>query len=85
VRSRVSTPSRDKPRASPLEKALRNFRRSEAKRRRVKPYQVFQNRTLRELCKQKPRTLHDLREVWGIGEERVEKYGARLLELCATG
>jgi ATP-dependent DNA helicase RecQ len=71
--------------ASPLEKALQTFRRSEAKRRRVKPYQVFPNRTLRELCKQKPRSLHALGEVWGIGEERVEKYGARLLELCAEG
>ncbi|HEX5660271.1 MAG TPA: helicase-related protein, partial [Polyangiales bacterium] len=70
--------------ASPLEKALRNFRRSEAKRRRVKPYQVFPNRSLRELCRQKPRTLPALREVWGIGEERVEKYGTQLLELCAS-
>jgi ATP-dependent DNA helicase RecQ len=83
VRSASSTKA---PRAgkSALEKALHNFRRSEAKRRRVKPYQVFHNRTLRELCKQKPRTLLDLREVWGIGEERVEKYGTRLLELCSA-
>ncbi len=82
---RSAAPKGTRTPTSPLEKSLRNFRRSEAKRRRVKPYQVFQNRTLRELCKHKPRTLHALREVWGIGEERVEKYGARLLELCAAG
>ncbi|HEY6878367.1 MAG TPA: HRDC domain-containing protein, partial [Polyangiales bacterium] len=81
---RSARPASDKPKSSPLERALRNFRRSEAKRRRVKPYQVFQNRTLRELCQQRPSTLHELREVWGIGEERVEKYGARLLELCTA-
>ena len=70
--------------ASPLESMLKNFRRSEAKRRRIKPYQVFQNRTLKALCEQRPHDLDALREVWGIGEERVEKYGARLLELCAS-
>ena len=70
--------------ASPLESTLRNFRRSEAKRRRIKPYQVFQNRTLKALCAQRPQDLEALREVWGIGEERVEKYGSRLLELCAS-
>ncbi|MDB4973697.1 MAG: ATP-dependent helicase RecQ [Myxococcaceae bacterium] len=72
------------PRGSPLENTLRNFRRSEAKKRRIKPYQVFQNRTLKALCEQRPESLHALREVWGIGEERVEKYGPRLLELCAS-
>jgi ATP-dependent DNA helicase RecQ len=72
------------PRGSPLENTLRNFRKSEAKRRRIKPYQVFQNRTLKALCELRPESLPQLREVWGIGEERVEKYGSRLLELCAS-
>jgi ATP-dependent DNA helicase RecQ len=84
VRPRQTTAGKPRGKGSPLENALKNFRRSEAKRRRVKPYQVFQNRTLRELCAHKPRTLSDLREVWGIGEERVEKYGERLLELLSA-
>jgi ATP-dependent DNA helicase RecQ len=84
VRPRQTPDSKPRSKGSPLENALKNFRRSEAKRRRVKPYQVFQNRTLRELCAHKPRTLSDLREVWGIGEERVEKYGERLLQLLSA-
>jgi ATP-dependent DNA helicase RecQ len=76
--------ARAKPTKSTLERALHSFRRSEAKRRRIKPYQVFQNKTLQALCTQKPRTLADLQGVWGIGEERLEKYGARLLELVSS-
>ncbi|MET0341593.1 MAG: ATP-dependent DNA helicase RecQ [Polyangiales bacterium] len=66
-----------------LEAALRRFRQREARRRRIKPYQVFQDKTLKALCSERPRTLEALRDVWGIGEERSEKYGAALLELCA--
>jgi len=68
---------------TPLEAELRRFRRSEAKRRRVKPYQVFQDKTLKLLCEHKPTSKQALLEIWGIGEERIEKYGAKLLELCA--
>jgi ATP-dependent DNA helicase RecQ len=79
---RTRAPARAKTAPSSLEAALKRFRRSEAKRRRVKPYQVFQNRTLRELCALRPASIGALREVWGIGEERVEKYGSALLDLC---
>jgi ATP-dependent DNA helicase RecQ len=67
-----------------LEAALRRFRRNEARRRRIKPYQVFQDRTLRALCAQRPLSMPQLREVWGIGEERLDKYGTSLLELCTA-
>jgi ATP-dependent DNA helicase RecQ len=49
----------------------------------VKPYQVFQDKTLKLLCEHKPTSKQALLEIWGIGEERIEKYGAKLLELCA--
>lgn len=66
-----------------LEAALTRFRRNEARRRRIKPYQVFQNRTLRALCELRPASLSELRAVWGIGEERIERYGDALLALCS--
>jgi len=66
-----------------LEAALRRFRRKEARRRRIKPYQVFQDKTLRALCAERPTDLNALREVWGIGSERAHKYGDALLALCA--
>ena len=88
VRSRAAASAKDGAKSrrgarekSGLEGALRRFRRNEARRRRIKPYQVFQDRTLRALCSERPRSLEALREVWGIGEERSERYGAALLEL----
>jgi ATP-dependent DNA helicase RecQ len=67
----------------PLANRLQNYRRNEARRRRIKPYQVFQNRTLEALCDQRPRCEAELREIWGLGEERVRKYGSDLLDLLA--
>ncbi|MEY4512080.1 MAG: hypothetical protein RLZZ450_4202 [Pseudomonadota bacterium] len=80
------SPSARKKRAAstPLEAELRRFRRNEAKRRRVKPYQVFQDKTLKLLCEHKPTSPQALLAIWGIGAERAEKYGAKLLELCAV-
>ncbi len=69
--------------AGALEAALRRFRRKEARRRRIKPYQIFQDRTLRALCVERPSDLASLQEVWGIGAERAHKYGEALLALCA--
>jgi ATP-dependent DNA helicase RecQ len=65
----------------PLQAALERFRRNEAKRRRLKPYQVFQNRTLRALCEARPSSHAELRQVWGMGEARIHKYGDALLAL----
>jgi ATP-dependent DNA helicase RecQ len=69
------------PEPSSLEHALRRFRRNEAKRRRIKPYQVFQDRALSALCEARPSSHEELQDVWGMGEARIEKYGSALLDL----
>jgi ATP-dependent DNA helicase RecQ len=73
--------SKAHPKATPLETSLKRFRRNEAKRRRIKAYQVFQNRTLQALCTARPRTPEELSSVWGMGDERIKKYGSALLDL----
>lgn len=80
VRPRAKVQSA-RPKPHTLEQALRRFRRNEAKRRRIKPYQVFQDRSLLALCEQRPTNEDELRSVWGMGEARVEKYGSELLAL----
>jgi ATP-dependent DNA helicase RecQ len=81
VRPRRAGPARPGREKSPLEAALRRFRRSEARRRRIKPYQVFQDRALLALCAARPGSPAELRDVWGMGEARIEKYGEALIEL----
>ena len=84
VRSVDQDRPRRGPERSPLERALRNLRRREARHRRLKPYQVFPDRTLKALLDAQPRTPSALGEIWGMGGSRIEKYGAALLEVLAA-
>ena len=75
--------ARKAPRASAggLEKALRNLRSREARRRRVKSYQVFADRTLQGIVAAAPRTAAELGQVWGMGGKRLERYSGPILDL----
>jgi ATP-dependent DNA helicase RecQ len=66
-----------------LVEALRALRRELAGAQRVPPYVIFHDATLHELVRLRPRTEADLYLVSGIGANRVQRYGARLLEVLA--
>ena len=66
-----------------LEAELASFREREAKRKRWKTYQVFNNATLKAIAASRPRTLADLEAVPGMGPTRVGRYGQALLELVS--
>ncbi|MFT7622168.1 MAG: ATP-dependent DNA helicase RecQ, partial [Myxococcota bacterium] len=70
-----------RPGVSPAERELRNFRSRVARAGRLKPYQVFSNKTLKLLLTERPSTRDALGEVWGMGPRRVAKYGDEILEL----
>ncbi|XP_056842296.1 uncharacterized protein LOC108805248 isoform X2 [Raphanus sativus] len=46
----------------------------------VMPYQIFTNSMLQKISKKIPRNKEELLEIDGIGEDKVSKYGDRLLE-----
>jgi len=68
----------------PLFQALRTWRRDEAQERGVPPYVIFSDKTLRELARVQPTTLTELRDIYGIGDAKLEAFGkaliARILE-----
>ncbi len=68
--------------ANALERALKQLRRDEAKRRRIKAYQVFKNVDLSRLTDKPPRSEAELREI--LGPTRAEKYGSAILELTRS-
>ncbi len=70
-----------RPRYTGLEKALRDFRRREARRRRWKPYMVFDDTTLKGIVETEPEDDHALSAVRGMGEKRLQRYGDSILEL----
>ena len=64
--------------------ALRPLRLEIARARRVPPYVVFHDTTLRELARLKPTTAADLRHVYGIGDRKAAELGEKILEVIRT-
>jgi len=68
----------------PIERALKNFRKRESRKRRIKAYQVFTNETIRAIAQGKPSNLEQLLSVKGIGPAKLAKYGSQILEIVAS-
>ncbi|MCU0955372.1 MAG: DNA helicase RecQ [Hyphomicrobium sp.] len=62
-------------------KALRARLAGEAK---VPPYVICHDRTLVELAEKRPRTLHDLGDITGLGTSKIKRYGQALLDSLAA-
>ena len=60
---------------------LRVLRLEIARRRRVPPYVIFHDTTLREIARSKPKTKTDLRQVYGVGDRKAEDLGDLILEV----
>ena len=60
---------------------LRTLRKEMAEREAVPAYALFTNEQLAEMVQRRIRTLSGIREIEGVGEARVEKYGAPFLAL----
>ena len=67
-----------------LSEALRELRRELMKETGYSAFVVFTNATLEALAARQPRTLAELAEVPGLGEKRIEAYGARILDAINT-
>ena len=64
---------------------LRALRKTLAIRDHVPPYMVFSDATLRDMCALHPQTLADMREVKGVGELKLQKYGQDFLDCLTEG
>ena len=60
---------------------LRVLRMEIARRRRVPPYVIFHDTTLREIARSKPRTIDELRHVYGVGDRKADDLGELVLGL----
>lgn len=68
----------------PLWLALKAKRMEFAKEQAVPPYVIFHDATLMEILNLKPQTLSDLSQISGIGQAKLERYGAAFLEVIAN-
>ena len=64
--------------------ALKKWRADQAAAEGVPLYMVAQNKWLEDIVRMPARTLDDLLKVRGLGEWRVQKYGAKIIEILST-
>ena len=63
----------------PLYRSLRQWRNDRAKGDGVPAYAIMRNIQLAEICRTLPRTLESLKQIAGVGEGMVSKYGRDIL------
>jgi RecQ family ATP-dependent DNA helicase len=61
---------------------LRAWRLAEARKLRVPAFCIFGDATLHEIALNRPTTLEELLEIYGIGAVKVEKFGTAICRIC---
>jgi DNA topoisomerase-3 len=64
-----------------VEKALRDWRLAEAKRREVPAFRILSDKALQAIAADKPATTRELLEIPGIGARIAEQYGAQIFRI----
>lgn len=60
---------------------LRNERAELAREQGVPPFIICSDKTLKDLCIKLPREMADMLGIYGLGEQKVERYGERFLQV----
>jgi len=63
---------------------LRNVRLRLARERGVPPYVIFHDTSLRDMAQRRPKTVADLREVYGVGAKKAADFGDLFLDAIRT-
>ena len=64
---------------------LRAWRQSVSVALKLPAYRIFNNRQMREIARRAPRSLSQLSEVEGIGDQRLRRYGESILAVLRDG
>jgi len=72
------------PEAAPLFERLRAWRTSVAKEAGMPPYVIFHDATLRLIAASPPSTLDELRQINGVGDTKLDRYGQAILDVLAA-
>ncbi|MCA9093231.1 MAG: HRDC domain-containing protein [Planctomycetaceae bacterium] len=86
--SRIQTPKKDYKEILSTEDfalfiKLRSWRKAISQSEAIPVYTVFTNEQLAQIVQRKVNSKSSLQEINGIGDARVQKYGARLLEFLS--
>ena len=67
-----------------LWESLRLLRKEIAEKEGVPAYVVFHDATLMEMLAQQPKNLSDMRQITGVGEAKLSRYGQAFVNLIST-
>jgi ATP-dependent DNA helicase RecQ len=60
---------------------LKAWRSSQARTQSIAPYMILHDATLAEIARRRPRSIHELAPISGIGAKKLERYGAALVDV----
>ncbi|MFT8317677.1 MAG: DNA helicase RecQ [Sporolactobacillus sp.] len=89
LKGEIQVMKRGKVRAAQLEvhnelfEALKKVRKVLAQKEYVPPYIIFSDQSLREMSAQLPQTERDFLMIKGVGQQKLEKYGAEFMKAIA--
>ena len=64
-----------------LWQALRKWRQERARAEEIPAYMICGDKTLRDIVEKMPRGLDGLRNIYGLGEAKIDKFGDEILEI----
>jgi ATP-dependent DNA helicase RecQ len=70
--------------SDPMFEVLREARRALAAQAGVPPYVIFHDSVLRDIAAQRPSSLSELSRISGVGEAKLKRYGAAMIEAVAA-
>ncbi|MCR5607394.1 MAG: DNA helicase RecQ [Treponema sp.] len=62
-------------------KELKQWRIKIAEENNVPPYIIFGDKTINDIAAKKPRTHSELKNIYGIGEEKADRYGSAIIRI----
>ena len=72
------------PEQQALDQRLRDWRKAESEKLNLPLFFVLASTTLRSIVLARPQTLSQLKAVHGLGQEKIEKFGPGIIEVCNT-
>ena len=67
---------------SQLEAKLKDWRKEQARAAGLPSFFIFSDTVLRNIALARPKTVGELRDVRGVGPEKLDRFGAAVVELC---
>ena len=72
------------PEQQALDHRLREWRKTESEKLNLPLFFVLASTTLRSIVLARPQNLSQLKTIPGLGHEKIEKFGAGILEICTA-